>query len=127
MTTAKPTIVLIEDDEILAEMYAAKFAKEGITLLRASDGDEGLALLRKAKPQLVLLDIMMPKRNGLDVLKDLKADPDLRDTYVVLLTNVGEQNYIDEGFKLGAAQFLMKSNFTPREVVDKVKGWLSER
>lgn len=124
MTKQNAKIVLVEDDVVLSDMYLKKFSMEGYDIERAMDGEEGLALVKKLKPDIVLLDIMMPKKNGLDTLKDIKADPELKGVYVVLLTNVGEQNYIDEGFKLGANQYLMKSNFTPREVVEKVEEWL---
>lgn len=123
---ADTKIVLVEDDIVLSDMYVKKFLLEGFSIERALDGEEGLALIKKIKPDLVLLDIMMPKKNGLDTLRELKADPEIKDTYVVLLTNVGEQTYVDEGFKLGASQFMMKSNFTPKEVVEKVKGWLKD-
>lgn len=118
------TLVLVEDDVVLSDMYVKKFTMEGFTIERAMDGEEGLALIKRLRPNLVLLDIMMPKKNGLDTLKELKSDPDLKNTFVVLLSNVGEQSYIDEGFKLGANEYLMKSNYTPREVVDKVREWL---
>lgn len=123
----KPSVVLVEDDAVLAEMYQKKFELEGFTIHHALDGEAGLTLIKKVKPAIVLLDIMMPKKNGLDTLKDIKADDELKNTYVVLLTNVGEQSYVDEGFRLGANQYLMKSNFTPREVVEKVREWLGHR
>lgn len=126
MTKQNAKIVLVEDDVVLSDMYIKKFSMEGYDIERAMDGEEGLALVRKVKPDIVLLDIMMPKKNGLDTLKDIRADSDakVQKAYVVLLTNVGEQNYVDEGFKLGANQYLMKSNFTPKEVVQKVEEWL---
>lgn len=124
MTKQKPKIVLVEDDAVLSEMYRKKFAIDGYAIDCAVDGEAGLALVKKIKPDIVLLDIMMPKKNGLDTLRDMKADDELKDIYVVLLTNVGEQSYVDEGFRLGANQYLMKSDYTPKEVVEKVKGWL---
>lgn len=126
MAPANIKIVLVEDDVVLSQMYVKKFSMEGYAIERAMDGEEGLALVKSSKPDLVLLDIMMPKKNGLDTLKDIKSDPELKNTYVVLLTNVGEQNYVDEGFRLGANQYLMKSNFTPREVVEKIREWAGE-
>lgn len=125
MPKQNPKIVLVEDDAVLGEMYVKKFALEGYPIERAMDGEEGLALVKRTKPDIVLLDIMMPKKNGLDTLRDIRADAELQGTYVVLMTNVGEQTYVDEGFKLGANQYLMKSNFTPKEIVQKVQGWLA--
>lgn len=126
MAADKTLVVLCEDDVVLSDMYVKKFSLEGFDVQAAMDGEQGLELIRKLKPKLVLLDIMMPKKNGLDTLKEIKADPEISGTYVILLSNVGEQSYIDEGVRLGAAQYLMKSNYTPREVVEKVKGWLAE-
>ncbi len=117
------SIVLVEDDIVLSDMYVKKFRMEGYSIEHALDGEEGLILIKKLNPNIVLLDIMMPKKNGLDTLKEMKDDPDLKGIFVSLLTNVGEQNYVDEGFRLGANQYLMKSNFTPREVVEKVSEW----
>lgn len=126
MSTPNIKIVLAEDDVVLAGMYVKKFQMEGFTIVHAMDGEEALALVQKEHPDIVLLDIMMPKKNGLDTLKDIRADASVGKTYVVLLTNVGEQSYVDDGFKLGANQYLMKSNFTPREVVEKVREWIPE-
>lgn len=123
MVDQNTKIVLVEDDIVLSDMYVKKFTMEGFSIERAMDGEEGLALIKQVKPQLILLDIMMPKKNGLDTLKDIKSDPELKDAFVVLLSNVGEQSYIDEGFKLGANEYLMKSNYTPREVVEKIREW----
>lgn len=126
MADQNQTIVIVEDDAVLSDMYVKKFEVEGFKVERALDGEEGLALIKKVHPALVLLDIMMPKKNGLDTLKDIRNDDSIKNTYVVLLTNVGEQNYVDEGMRLGANQYLMKSNFTPREIVEKVREWLGQ-
>lgn len=126
MAKQKGIIALVEDDVVLSDMYVKKFSLEGYTIERAMDGEEGLELVKRLKPDIVLLDIMMPKKNGLDTLKDIKADPALKNTYVVLLTNVGDQTYIDEGFRLGANQYLMKSNYTPSDVVKRVEEWLGK-
>lgn len=125
MPNPKRKIVLIEDDAVLSEMYYKKFSLDNYQIERAMDGESGLALIKKIQPDIVLLDIMMPKMNGLDTLRAMKADAKLKDVYVVLLTNVGEQSYVDEGFRLGANQYLMKSNYTPKEIVAKVEEWLS--
>ncbi len=123
--TPKQTIVLIEDDSVLAEMYLQKFTHEGYVIKHALDGDEGIALVRAAKPDLILLDIMMPKKSGIEVLEELKQDPQTKDVKVVLLSNVGDQDYIDRGLALGAADYLLKSNFTPSEVVAKTASLLA--
>ncbi|MDP9211930.1 MAG: response regulator [bacterium] len=121
----KKKIVLIEDDSVLAEMYLQKFQREGYDIFHALDGDEGIALIRQHEPDLVLLDIMMPKKSGIQVLEELKQDEETKDVKVVLLSNVGDQDYIDRGMALGAADYLLKSNFTPSEVVGKAAALLA--
>jgi two-component system alkaline phosphatase synthesis response regulator PhoP len=124
VTETKPIIVLVEDDTVLSQMYLRKFELEGFDAHHALDGQAGLDLVRKVKPDIVLMDIMMPKKNGLDALKELRDDPEIGQTFVALLTNVGEQQYMDEGTRLGANEYLMKSALTPREVVEKIHEWM---
>ena len=126
MADTKGTLVLVEDDTVLSDMYLKKFELEGLQIERAADGEEGLALIKQVKPKLALVDIMMPKKNGLELVKELRADDDYKDVFIVMLTNVGEQSYMDEARQLGANEFLMKSEFTPGEVVQKAKAWLAE-
>ena len=107
-------------------MYLRKFALEGFDVQHALDGEAGVELIKKVKPDIVLMDIMMPKKNGLEALKEVRADAEVGQTFVVMLTNVGEQQYIDQGKALGANDYLMKSSFTPHEVADKLHGWLKD-
>lgn len=117
-------IAIIEDDPLLAQMYSKKFAMDGYEVMGASNGEEGLRLIRQEKPTLVLLDIMMPKMNGLEVLKAVKTDPDetINSIPVILLTNLarGEED-INKGLELGAVSYLIKRKVKPAEVVMKVK------
>lgn len=110
----------MEDDAVLADMYVQKFTREGFDIRHALDGEAGLKLVRTKSPDLVLLDIMMPKKNGLDTLKDLKADPALKDINVILLSNVSDQSYLEKGLATGAKSYLLKSDYTPGEIVAKV-------
>ncbi|MEX2429701.1 MAG: response regulator, partial [Patescibacteria group bacterium] len=105
--------------------YVQKFQREGYDIHHALDGDEGISLVREHGPDLVLLDIMMPKKSGIEVLEELKQDAETKDVQVVLLSNVGDQDYIDRGMALGAADYLLKSNFTPSEVVGKAAALLA--
>lgn len=117
-------ILLVDDDPLLTEMYAQKLKKDGYEVLRAANGEEGLQQLKQHKPNLVLLDIMMPKVNGLDVLKTIKADPDqqIQNTPVILLTNLARNmKDINFGLELGAVTYLVKSRVKPDQVVAKVK------
>ncbi|MEX2043313.1 MAG: response regulator [Patescibacteria group bacterium] len=124
---AKTNIILIEDDSVLADMYVQKFAREGYDIAHALDGDEGIRLIKQKQPDLVLLDIMMPKKSGIEVLEELRKTPETKGVTVVLLSNVGDQEYINKGMALGAAGYLLKSNYTPSEVVEQIAKILSKK
>lgn len=116
-------IMLVEDDAILVEMYQAKFELEGHDIVVATNGQECLDLLEDYTPDIILLDILMPKLNGFHVLKEIKKRPKLRNLPVILLTNLGEQE-VDMNQELaralGVNDYLIKSHHTPDEVVEKV-------
>jgi two-component system alkaline phosphatase synthesis response regulator PhoP len=115
-------ILLVEDDTILVEMYQAKFELEGHEVRVATNGEECLAILKEFHPELILLDILMPKLNGFHVLKEIKKQPDLRQIPIILLTNLGQAE-VDMNQELakalGVNDYLIKSHHTPDEVVQK--------
>ena len=121
-------ILLVEDDTILVEMYQAKFELEGHEVKVATNGEECLAILKEFLPELILLDILMPKLNGFHVLKEIKKQPDLRQIPVILLTNLGQAE-VDMNQELakalGVNDYLIKSHHTPDEVVAKAVKVLS--
>ncbi|HEX3081873.1 MAG TPA: response regulator [Candidatus Saccharimonadia bacterium] len=116
-------ILLVEDDTILVEMYQAKFELEGHDVRVATNGEECLAILKDYVPELILLDILMPKLNGFHVLKEIKKQPNLRQIPIILLTNLGQAE-VDMNQELakalGVNDYLIKSHHTPDEVVNKV-------
>ena len=115
-------ILLVEDDAILVEMYQAKFELEGHDVRVATNGEECLAVLKEFRPELILLDILMPKLNGFHVLKEIKKQPEMRQIPVILLTNLGQAE-VDMNQELakalGVNDYLIKSHHTPDEVVQK--------
>ncbi len=115
-------ILLVEDDAILVEMYQAKFELEGHDIQVATNGEEALNTLNDFTPELILLDILMPKLNGFHVLKEIKKQPNLRSIPIILLTNLGESE-VDMNRELASAlgvnDYLIKSHHTPDEVVAK--------
>jgi DNA-binding response OmpR family regulator len=117
-------ILLVEDDKMLADMYITKFTKEGMEVMRAEDGAEGLEMARKHKPDLILLDIIMPKLDGFAVLRELRKQGD-SNTHVLLLTNLGQSEDVEKGKELGADDYFIKANHTPAEIVEKVKYMLA--
>ncbi|HSX01393.1 MAG TPA: response regulator [Candidatus Saccharimonas sp.] len=115
-------ILLVEDDAILVEMYQAKFELEGHDVRIAVNGEECLTILQDFQPDLILLDILMPKLNGFHVLKEIKKQPALRQIPVILLTNLGQAEVDmnqDLAKALGVSDYLIKSHHTPDEVVAK--------
>jgi CheY-like chemotaxis protein len=121
-------IILLEDELFVRELYERVLRAE-FELLSAEDGEKGLALIQQeassgVKPNLILLDIMMPKLNGLEVLKKIKQDPMTRDIPVIMLTNLGQDDVIKEASGLGAAGYLIKIRLTPATVLQHVKDFL---
>jgi len=119
-------ILIIEDDPFLNEMYATKFSQSGFQVELAVDGQEGLKKIRTIKPNLILLDIVLPKMDGFEVLKEVKKDAQLNKIPIVLLTNLGQKKEVEKGLSLGADEYIIKAHFTPTAVVAKVKEILEE-
>jgi two-component system alkaline phosphatase synthesis response regulator PhoP len=115
-------ILLAEDDSILAEMYQLKFTQEGFQVFLAGDGEEAIRSARKNRPDIVLLDILMPKKDGIEVAVEMKGDPDLRDIPIIFLTNLGGREGDEEaGRSLGALDVITKAEVTPQKIADKIK------
>jgi len=115
-------ILIIDDDPLLVTMYEQKFRKDGYEVATALDGEEGLKKIKEEKPTLALLDIMMPKMNGFEVLEAVKKDPQIKNIPVVLLTNLArDEGDINKGLEMGAVTYLVKSQIKPSQVVEKVK------
>lgn len=117
----KNKVLIIEDDSYISDMYRLKLESEGFDVKVAPDGQKGLEQLMREKPDLVLLDVVMPKMDGFSVLQNIKEDPEVQDVPVVLLTNLGQKDSVEKGIKLGALDYIIKAHFTPFEVVEKVK------
>ena len=105
-------------------MYEERLKAEGFTIVQASNGEEALAKAKEIKPAIILLDIMMPKVNGFDVLKSLKANPDLKEIPVIVLSALIQDVDRAEGKRLGAADYIVKSETMPGEVIEKIKAAL---
>ena len=118
-------ILLVEDEFFIRDLYCRIITAAGFEVIVAEDGEEGVKL-SKGIPDLILLDIMLPKMNGLKVLKEVKSDQATKNIPVVLLTNLGQDSIIKEGFKLGAEDYLIKLAYNPDQVIEKVKGILKK-
>lgn len=122
----KKSILIVEDDSFVVDIYRKKLQEEGFSILEAPDGKKAWEKLqdKNSRPDLILLDIIMPEMNGLDLLKKIKADAELHKIPVILLTNMSQKEDIDTGLELGAKDYLIKSHFTPGEVLSKIKSVL---
>lgn len=114
-------ILIVEDDPFLLKMYHKKFQVEGFEVEIAEDGIAGLAKMKSFAPNLVLMDIMMPKLNGLEALEKAKADPAIAKIPVLVLTNLSTSTDAEAAVKKGAIGFLIKSDVTPSQVISKAK------
>lgn len=117
----KVKILIIEDDPFLSDMYLVKLIQSGFDVDVASDGKTGLDKVKTLIPALVLLDIVLPRMDGFEVLESIKKSPKLKDILVVLLTNLGQRGDIERGIALGANDYIIKAHYTPTAVVVKVK------
>ncbi|OGD31455.1 hypothetical protein A3C91_04155 [Candidatus Azambacteria bacterium RIFCSPHIGHO2_02_FULL_52_12] len=117
----KMKIALIEDEEVLSSVLENKLKKEGFEVFTAMDGEAGLALITAIRPDLILLDILMPKMDGFGVLTHLSQDKELAKIPVIIISNSGQPVEIDKALALGVKDYLVKAEFDPQEVLDKIK------
>jgi len=117
-------ILLIEDEKILAEMYREKLSKEGFNVVLSLDAEEGFVAAKKEKPDLVVLDILLPKGNGISFLEKLREDPETAAIPVVAFSNYDGVETKKKAFELGVEDYLIKTNYTPQELVEKIKSYL---
>ncbi len=117
-------ILIIEDEKILADMYREKFTQAGFKVFTAFEAKEGLILTKKEKPDLIILDILLPRENGIFFLKKLKETPEASSVLVIAFSNYDDPNMKKQAMKLGAKDYLIKTNYTPEEIVNKVRKYL---
>lgn len=114
-------ILIVEDDPLISRMYQKIFTFEGYEVEMAADGEEGWEKIKKVKPTLVLLDIMMPKMNGLQVLEKIKLDPEVKAIPIVMLTNLAGVQDAETALAKGAIKYIVKSEHEPQEITTMVK------
>ena len=114
-------LLIIEDDEFLRNLASRKISSSGYKVTTAADGEQAQEILKEQTPDIILLDIMLPGINGFDLLKQIRENDKLKNVPVILLSNLGQQNDIDKGKKLGATDFMVKANFTLDEIIAKLK------
>jgi OmpR family response regulator RpaB len=114
-------VLIIEDDQLIQRMYGKIFTFEGYEVITASDGEEGLEKARTTSPTIILLDVMMPKLNGMQVLEKLKMDPATKTIPVVMLSNLAGDNDIETALAKGAVKYIIKSEHDPKEIADMIE------
>ena len=124
MTQTK--ILLVEDDAILAKVLYGKLSEAGFEVNQAFDGEVGLAMAKSGKWDLILLDLILPKKDGFEVLAELKNDLSARSMPVIILTMLGADEDIKKGLQLGADDYIIKAQHTIREIVEKIKNFLEK-
>ncbi len=118
------TVLVVEDTELLRRMYSDKLTNDGYRVLAAADGLEALSILRTDTPDLILLDLIMPKMSGLEILEIIKKDPRLTRIPVVILSNLGQDADMQRALDLGATDYLIKNEVRPNDVADRINGIL---
>lgn len=124
MDTNKKKIMVVEDDEHISKVYEIKFAKEGINVVLARDGEEAVVKITAEKPDVILLDLMIPKKDGFGVLEEIKKNPELANIPVIILSNLGQKSDQDRAIALGANEYLVKVDYSIQDVINKAKGYL---
>lgn len=120
----KKKVVVVEDDEHISKVYEIKLTKEDITTMVARDGEEAVTMITAEKPDLIILDLMIPKKDGFGVLEEIKKNPNLAKIPVIILSNLGQKKDQDRALGLGANEYLVKMDYSIQEIIDKVKGYL---
>ena len=124
MSDEKIKILLIEDDKMIVEMYNVKFEHEGFAVSTAETGKDGLEKALAELPDIILLDIIMPEVDGLNVLRSLKQNAVTEKVPVIMLTNLNQEGDVKHAFELGATDYLVKAEFTQAQVVGKIKSYI---
>ncbi len=114
-------VMIFEDDDFLRSLVVTKLQKESLLVTTNVDGANALASVKAEKPDIILLDLMLPAASGFDILKELRNDAEAKDIKVIIFSNLGDEEDITKGNELGATDYLVKSNFTLDELVEKLK------
>ena len=114
-------IVIVEDEEILLKVLKEKFEKANFDVAVAVNGEEAMGIVKKFQPDVILLDLILPKKSGFEVLQEIKSDPELKQTPVIVLSNLGQDEDIKRALQLGAEDYIVKTQHPINEVIEKVK------
>lgn len=124
MDEHKKKILIIEDDEHVSRVYEMKFSKEGYSTVFVTNGEEAVEKVVTERPDLIILDLMIPKKDGFAILEEIKKDPALAKIPVLVLSNLGGKGDQDRAMSLGANEYMVKVNYSMQEVIDRAKSYL---
>jgi DNA-binding response OmpR family regulator len=127
MPTKPARILVVEDETFLVKIYSVKLKKEGFEVLIATDGEQAVQMANEVKPDIILLDLILPKMNGFEALEKMRANPELKNTPVIVLSNLGQDEDIKRAESLGATDYLVKANFSIQDVIAKVRATLAKQ
>ena len=127
MAEIKAKILFVDDDNFLRKVYQSELGERGYEVILAADGQEGLEKAQISDPDLIILDMIMPQKNGFEVLTELQNNPATKNIPVIILSNLGQQDDIKKGLDLGAVDYLVKDNITLTTIVDKISQYLNSK
>lgn len=120
-------VLLVDDDEFLSDIYGTKLTRDGFTVVIAHDGIEGYAKAISEKPDIILLDVMMPKQDGFETLKQIRVHEDIGKVPVIMLTNLGQKEDVEKAMSAGANEYMIKAHFVPTDAVKKIHELLAKK
>jgi DNA-binding response OmpR family regulator len=120
----KTKILIVEDDKFLIKLYSNKLRREGFEVTEAISGEEAMNKIFGEKPNLILLDLVLPQKSGFEILSDIKLNPETKDIPVIILTNLGQESDVKRGLALGAVAYLVKTDFSINKLPEIVKEYL---
>lgn len=120
-------ILLIEDDPFLSSLLKNRFSKEGVEIMYARDGQEAINILKDAQPNLILLDLILPKKSGFEVMETIRQDPQLRDAPIIIISNLGQPEDMQKGQELGAVEYFVKAKTSIDDLVKNVLDFLNKQ
>jgi len=119
-------VLVAEDDVFLSQLLSIRLERAGINVLKAFDGEETLEIIKRERPDLVLLDIILPKKSGFEVAEEVASNPMLRSIPIIITSNLGQDSDIERGMALGVVEYLVKANVNIDDLVAKVQGYLTK-
>jgi DNA-binding response OmpR family regulator len=114
-------ILVIEDDKFLRKVISLKLDRNGFEVYEAIDGEKGIKKIAEKKPDLILLDLILPGMDGFEVLSKIKTNPDFAEIPIIIFSNLGQKDDIEKGLRMGANDYLVKAHFTPDEIISKIR------